>query len=66
MIGGKILRVKKNSIAEELGLVAGDTVLTVNGQRLLDIIDVSFAMLVDSLDVALAALGGQQVDAAYQ
>jgi hypothetical protein len=29
-------------------------------------IDVSFAMLVDSLDVALAALGGQQVDAAYQ
>lgn len=29
-------------------------------------IDVSFAMLVDSLDVALAALGEQQVDAAYQ
>jgi len=29
-------------------------------------IDVSFAMLVDSLDVVLAALGGQQVDAAYQ
>ena len=29
-------------------------------------IDVSFATLVDSLGVALAALGGQQVDAAYQ
>ena len=29
-------------------------------------IDVSFATLVDALDVALAALGEQQVNAAYQ
>ncbi|MGP1366082.1 MAG: DUF512 domain-containing protein [Schwartzia sp. (in: firmicutes)] len=60
MIGGKILRVKKNSIAEELGLVAGDTVLTVNGQRLLDIIDVSFAMAEEEIELLVEHEDGEQ------
>jgi len=41
--------------------------IEVHGGFAMDVpIDVSFAMLVDSLDVALAAPGRQQVDAAYQ
>lgn len=60
MIGGKILRVKKNGIAEELGLVAGDTVLAVNGQRLRDIIDVSFAMAEEEIELLVEHADGEQ------
>ena len=41
---GVILRVIENSIAEELELVPGDKILSVNNMPLRDIIDFSFAM----------------------
>ena len=40
---GKIIRIHPESLAEELGLSVGDRVLEVNGQRLRDIIDLSFS-----------------------
>ena len=41
---GVILRVPEGSLADELGLVAGDKILAINDMPLRDIIDVSFAM----------------------
>ena len=40
---GKILTVPEGSLAEELELVPGDKILEINGMKLRDIIDVSFA-----------------------
>ena len=40
---GRILKVYPGSLAEELELVPGDKLLEINGIKLRDIIDVSFA-----------------------
>lgn len=48
---GTILRVYPGSLAEELGLVPGDKIWSVNGQNLRDIIDLSFAMADEEIDL---------------
>lgn len=40
---GTILRVPEGTLADELGLVAGDKILEINCMALRDIIDLSFA-----------------------
>ncbi|MEZ4572670.1 MAG: DUF512 domain-containing protein [Thermomicrobiales bacterium] len=48
-----------NSLGEEIGLRAGDRVITVNGQRLRDVID--FAFYSDDEDVTLEVLQGDEI-----
>lgn len=60
MAYGKILRVKKNGLADELGLVAGDKILSINGNRLRDIIDVSFAMADEEIELLVEHEDGEQ------
>ena len=60
MMYGKIIRVKKDSIAAELGLVKGDLVISVNAQPLKDIIDLSFAMADESIDLLIEHASGER------
>ena len=57
---GKILRVKKGTIADELGLTAGDAIVSVNGQTLKDIIDLSFAFAEEDIDLVIQHADGSQ------
>ena len=40
--GGMVSAVAPKSIAEELGIVPGDIIVSINGQRLRDVIDYRF------------------------
>ncbi len=57
---GEIIRVRQGSLAEELGLVPGDRILEVNGQGLRDIIDLSFAMADEEIELLVEHAGGEQ------
>jgi len=57
---GKILRVYPGSLAEELELQPGDKILSINGQNLRDIIDVSFAMADEEIDLLVEHPDGEQ------
>ena len=48
---GKILSVEPGSLAEELELVPGDKIIEVNGMKLRDIIDLSFACADEEIDM---------------
>ena len=56
----KILRVHPGGLGDELGLVAGDKILSVNGQNLRDIIDLSFAMADEEIDLLVEHADGEQ------
>lgn len=49
--GGTIVAVDPHGIAAELGLQAGDTIVSVNGQVLRDVIDYRFAMADETVEV---------------
>ena len=57
---GELLRVPEGSLADELGLVAGDKILEVNGMALRDIIDVSFAFADEEIDLLVEHADGEQ------
>ncbi len=57
---GIILRVLEGSIAEELGLVPGDKILAVNDMPLRDIIDFSFAMADEEIELLVEHANGEQ------
>ena len=57
---GKIIKVNKDSLAEELGLQAGDTIISVNDQKLTDIIDLSFAFASEEIELLVEHADGQQ------
>ncbi len=57
---GKILTVPEGSLAEELELVPGDKILEINGMRLRDIIDVSFAMACEEVEMLIEHVDGEQ------
>ncbi len=57
---GKILRVYPDSLAEELGLGPGDSILEVNGQICRDIIDLSFAMADEEIELLVEHGDGEQ------
>ncbi len=57
---GKIICIRPGSLAEELGLVAGDKILEVNGQKLRDIIDLSFSLSEEEVDMLVEHENGEQ------
>ena len=57
---GRILKVYPGSLAEELELVPGDKLLEINGSRLRDIIDVSFAFADEEIEMLVEHEDGQQ------
>ncbi|SDG55051.1 putative radical SAM enzyme, TIGR03279 family [Selenomonas sp. WCT3] len=57
---GVILRVYPGSLAEELELVPGDKIIAINDQELKDIIDLSFAMADEEIDMLIEHADGQQ------
>ena len=57
---GVILRVLEGSIAEDLELVPGDKILAVNDMPLRDIIDFSFAMADEEIELLVEHADGEQ------
>ena len=57
---GRILKVYPGSLAEDLELVPGDKLLEINGTRLRDIIDVSFAFADEEIEMLVEHEDGQQ------
>ena len=57
---GRILKIYPGSLAEELELVPGDKILEINGTRLRDIIDVSFAFADEEIEMLVEHEDGQQ------
>ena len=57
---GIILSVLPGSLAEELELVPGDRIVAVNGQELRDIIDLSFAMADETIELFVEHADGEQ------
>lgn len=60
MSKGEIIRVAEGSLAEELGLVPGDKVVSINGTKLRDIIDLSFAFAEEEIDLLIEHADGEQ------
>ena len=57
---GKIIRVHPNSIADELELKAGDAILAVNDYNPVDIIDLSFALAEEEIELLIEHADGRQ------
>ncbi|WP_405760050.1 DUF512 domain-containing protein [Anaerovibrio slackiae] len=57
---GRILKIYPGSLAEELELVPGDKLLEINGIKLRDIIDVSFAFADEEIEMLVEHEDGQQ------
>lgn len=57
---GRILKIYPGSLAEELELVPGDNLLEINGIKLRDIIDVSFAFADEEIEMLVEHEDGQQ------
>lgn len=57
---GVIAGIHKESLAEELGLEIGDRILSVNGQELMDIIDLSFAFAEEEIELLIEKANGEQ------
>lgn len=56
----EIIKIYKGSLAEELSLKIGDKILSVNGQKLMDIIDLSFALADEDIDMLVEHKDGTQ------
>ncbi len=57
---GKIIRVQPDSLAEELELKAGDSIIEVNGQKLRDIIDLSFELADEEIELLVEHPDGER------
>lgn len=60
MTAGKIIRINEDSLAEELELKEGDKILEINGQPLRDIIDLSFALADEEIEMLVEHADGEQ------
>jgi len=56
---GKIISIKENSLAEEIGLAVGDQIAAINGQQLKDIIDLSFAFADEEIELLVEKTSGE-------
>ena len=63
---GIISRIEKNSLAEELELVAGDKILQVNGRAPLDIIDLSFQLAEEEIELLIEHTDGAREIIAFE
>ena len=52
---GIILRVHPESLAEELELIPGDKIVAINGEEVRDIIELSFAMADEEIELLMAS-----------
>ncbi|MCX7779821.1 MAG: DUF512 domain-containing protein [Negativicutes bacterium] len=57
---GIISRVISGSIADEMGLTAGDKIVSVNGKTIRDIIDLSFALAEEYVELIIEKANGEQ------
>ena len=57
---GRIISVEAGSLAEELELIPGDKILEVNGTKLRDIIDLSFAFADEEIELLIEHANGEQ------
>ncbi|MEG6585699.1 DUF512 domain-containing protein [Dendrosporobacter sp. 1207_IL3150] len=57
---GIVTGVNPDSIAEEIGIEAGDRLLEVNGQKLRDIIDLSFVLADENVELLIEKPNGDQ------
>ncbi len=58
--GGVIARVAAHSLAEQIGLRPGDTIVAVDGQRLRDVIDYRFAIAEECVTLSIRAGDGRE------
>lgn len=54
----RIQRVKEGSLAEELELAAGDEIVSINGTRIQDIVDLQFALATEEIEVEVKKSDG--------
>lgn len=59
-VKGIIAQVAQGSLGEELGLEAGDRLLAVNGEKITDIIDLSFALADEEIELWIEKANGEQ------
>ena len=57
---GIISNVKPDSIGLEIGLVPGDRLLAVNGESVQDIIDLSFALAEEEIELLIEHVSGER------
>ncbi|MDD4601994.1 hypothetical protein SDC9_05886 [bioreactor metagenome] len=60
LISGVIAQISPNSIADELGLMSGDKIIAVNGQKVTDLIDLSFAFADEEVELLVERVNGVQ------
>ena len=58
-MSGKIIQVLPDSIAEEIGIQPGDTLLSINGEPVADLIDYNFHCAEDALDLEVQRADGE-------
>ena len=63
---GKITKIEAGSLAEEIGLVVGDKLLKINDTEPRDIIDVSFLMADEEIELLIEHEGGEQEVIAFE
>ena len=56
----KIIRVNENSLAEEIELKAGDSILEINGKKICDIIDLSFELADEEIEMLIEHSNGEK------
>lgn len=64
--GGIISAIHSGSLAEELALIPGDKILEINGQKLTDIIDLSFALADEDIEMLIEHADGNQEIIAFE
>lgn len=64
--GGIISAVHQGSLAEELELVPGDKIISINEQELTDIIDLSFALADEEIEMLIEHVDGEQEIIAFE
>lgn len=64
--GGIISAIHQGSLAEELELVPGDKIISINEQELTDIIDLSFALVDEEIEMLIEHENGEQEIIAFE
>lgn len=64
--GGIISAIHQGSLVEELELVLGDKIISINEQELTDIIDLSFALADEEIEMLIEHENGEQEIIAFE
>ena len=55
-----IIKIEKDSIAEELGIEAGDILLAVNGQSVKDVFDYRYLIQDEYVELTIRTINGEE------